>query len=303
MQNAIKNLKTLNANDIDFKYKNVDGKPQVTIRHKTNGVLTLFTPWLISAFGISSYKKFKGATEGLDDWTLDLKAMCYENLDLTKLEKEYDYAENKEQIACLMKFFNDLHQKAIDFAHTNSSKLFKADFNKKLSSKDTSQQREMIEDNVTHIVKKSDNKDANGNLYPDKITTKIMKKDELPDIVIEDFNYVPTNFSSWEELEENMTILVQKGTPLCAGLQVRSYFVNGKLGFTLKLMGIQVDDKRNNNKQSVFTFREKPVGVNNAVSSTASVSSSDTDAENSDNVDNEEIEVEEHEEEIEVEEN
>lgn len=291
MQNSTSNTETLNANDINFKDKNVDGKHQVTIRNKSGGVVTLLTPWLISAFGISSYKKYKGATEGLDDWTLDLKAVCYENLDLTKLEKEYDYAANKEQIAELMKFFNDLHQKAIDFAIANASKLFKADFVKKLLTKDVAQQREMIEDFVTPIVKKSDNKDAEGNFYPDKITGKIMKKDELPDIVVEDFNYSQIKFSSWTDLEETLSVLVQKGTPLRAGIQVRSYFVNGKLGFTLKLCGIQVDDKRNINKQSVFTFREKPVAAASIQSSQGS---------ESDDVDNEDIEVEEHEEEIEV---
>jgi len=290
MQNSTSNTQTLKANDINFKYKSIDGKHQVTIRYNSGGVVTLTTPWLISAFGISSYKKYKGATEGLDDWTLDLKAVCYENLDLTKLEKEYSYADNKAEITDLIKFFNDLHQKAIDFAIANASKLFKADFVKKLLTKDVEQQREMIEDFVTPIVKKSDNKDGEGNFYPDKITTKIMKKDELPDIVVEDFNYSKINFSSWTDLEETLSVLVQKGTPLRSGIQVRSYFVNGKLGFTLKLCGIQVDDKRNSNKQSVFTFREKPV-------SSASVQS--TQASDSD-VDNEEIEVEEHEEEIEV---
>ena len=289
MQNSNLNTQPLNANDINFKYKNVDGKHQVTIRLNSGGVVTLLTPWLISAFGISSYKKYKGATEGLDDWTLDLKAVCYENLDLTKLEKEYDYADNKEQIADLMNFFNELHQKAIDFAIANASKLFKADFVKKLLTKDISQQREMIEDFVTPIVKKSDKKDAEGNFYPDKITGKIMKKDDLPDIVVEDFNYSQITFSSWTDLEETLSILVQKGTPLRAGIQVRSYFVNGKLGFTLKLCGIQLDDKRNINKQSVFTFREKPASASVIKSS---VSESD--------VDNEDIEVEEHEEEIEV---
>jgi hypothetical protein len=279
MQDSILNTETLNANDYTLKHKNVDGNHQVSLRNNKGVVPTFWSPWMISAFGISSFKKFKGATEGLDDWTLDLKAACYGNLDLSKLGKEYDDVKNKSDIEHLIKFFSDIDKLGLDFAHANSSKLFKKEL-----------KRDVIEEGFTKkIVKKSEKKDTNGNFYPDTITAKIMKKGDVPDIVVEDFDYTQITFPSWENLEENLSVLAQKGTPLRAIMQLRPYFVNSKLGFTLKLCAIQVDDKRNIQRTSIFTFREKPVGA-----PVVQLPSSDSE------VDNEEIEVEEQEEEIEV---
>lgn len=279
MQNSILNTETLNINDYTLKYKNVDGNHQVSLRNSKGFVPTFWSPWMICPFGISSFKKYKGATEGLDDWTLDLKAACYENLDLTKLGKEFDFSKNKNDIEHLINFLYDIDKLGLDFAHANSSKLFKKEL-----------KRDVIEEGFTKkIVKKSDKKDSNGNFYPDVISTKIMKKGDSPDIVVEDFDYTQINFPTWENLEENLSVLVQKGTPLRAIMQLRPYFINSKLGFTIKLCAIQVDDKRNIQKTSVFTFREKPLGT-----PVPQLPSSDSE------VDNEEIEVEEQEEEIEV---
>lgn len=282
MQSSILNTETLNANDFTFKYKNVDGKHQVSLRNATGAGPIFWSPWLICPFGISSYMKSKGSTDTLNDWKLDLKMSCYENLDLTKLEKTFDSNKNKDDINHLIKFFSDLENKAIDFAHANTTKLFKKEL-----------KREIIEEAcISKILKKSDKKDASGNFYPDMFATKIMKnKEGLPDIVVEDFEFAQSNFPTWESIEEKLGNMVQKGTPLRAILQIRAYFVNSKLGFTIKLCAIQVDDKKKNVGQTVLTFRERPVGLS-TTKALSPPTDSDTDVVDDDiEVDEEEVEV------------
>ena len=156
---------TLNIENLVFKLKNVDGKYQTKIVDKNTGYPPIIkTPWQILPFSPSSFAKSKGATENLTDWTITAKASCYQTLELNNIE--YDYDKNKEEIKMLFKKLEDLYEKAIDFAHENSLKFFKKEL-----------KREIIEqaDYVTKIIKKSNKKDNDGNLYPDTITTKIMK--------------------------------------------------------------------------------------------------------------------------------
>jgi hypothetical protein len=301
MQTSILTTKNLNANDFTFKYKNVDGKHQVYLRNGVGSIPVFWSPWLIAPFGVSSYMKSKGSTETLNDWTLDLKASCYQNLDLSKLGKTFSYEDNKEDIEYLLQFFNQLQEKAIDFAHSNSKNLFKREM-----------KREIIEEAcITKILKKTDKKDAEGNFYPDKFTTKIGKdKNGLPDIVVEDFEYSQTTFSSsenvaqaWLDLEDKLGQLVPKGTPLRAIIQLKPYFVNGKLGFSLKLCAIQLDDKKKNSGPIVYTFREGSREITPSLTSVpyvTSVPSVSSTPSTSSIIDEEEIEVEEEEEEIEV---
>ena len=98
MQTSILTTKNLNANDYTFKYKNVDGKHQVNLRNGIGSIPVFWSPWLIAPFGVSSYMKSKGSTETLNDWTLDLKASCYQNLDLSKLGRHFHMKRIKKKL-------------------------------------------------------------------------------------------------------------------------------------------------------------------------------------------------------------
>lgn len=240
---------TLNIENLIFKLKNVEGKYQTKIVDKNTGYPPIIkTPWQILPFAPSSFAKSKGATENLTDWTITAKASCYQTLELNNIE--YDYDKNKEEIKTLFKKLEDLYEKAIDFAHENSLKFFKKEL-----------KREIIEqaDYVTKIIKKSNKKDNDGNLYPDTITTKIMKnvKDEsVPDIVIEDLEGNSIPIESWADIENKVSTIVTPGTPARLIIQLRTYLVNNKFGFSVKLCAIQIDNKKKNSMSSVISFKE-----------------------------------------------
>jgi hypothetical protein len=182
------------------------------------------------------------------DWTLDLKAACYETLDLKKID--CDYSKNSDMIKKLFGEIEILQNRLTDFAVENSAKLFKKEL-----------KREIIEEAyVAKIIKKSDKKDQDGNSYPDRITTKIMKniKTGNPDLIIEDFEENSIPIESWEEIETKVSGLIPKGTAGRSIIMFRPYLVNGKLGITIKLCAVQVDDKKKNSGSNVFTFRTGP---------------------------------------------
>lgn len=240
---------TLNIDNLTFKLKNVDGKYQTKIVNKNTGSPPIIkTPWIILPFAPSSFAKSKGATENLTDWTITAKASCYQTLELNNIE--YDYDKNKEEIKTLFQKLEDLYEKAIDFAHENSLKFFKKEL-----------KREIIEqaDYVTKIIKKSNKKDNEGNLYPDTITTKIMKNiknDTVPDVVIEDLEGNSIPIESWNDIEDKVSNIVTPGTPARLIIQLRTYLVNNKFGFSIKLCAIQLDNKKKNSMSNVFSFKE-----------------------------------------------
>jgi len=239
---------TFNADNFNFKLKLIDGKQQIKLTSKDGKLAIVNTPFMIFPFAPSSYAKSKGSTDMITDWTLDLKASCYENIDLKKIE--YDYVKNNELIKKLFTEIEKFEKKLCDFAFENSVKLFKKEL-----------KREIIEEAyVAKCIKKSDKKDGDGNSYPDRITTKIMKniKSGLPDLIIEDFEENTIPIESWDEIDTKISSLISKVTPIRSIIMFRPYLVNGKLGMTIKLCAVQVDDKKKNSGLNVFTFRTGP---------------------------------------------
>ena len=238
----------------EFKLKQVDGKFQVRFQNKNNGsLLTFKTPYMIVPFEPSSYSKSKGSTDNLNDWTIDVKAVCYDALNLSKMKDKngnsvtYDFENNKEQITKLFSIFREIREKAIDFLVDNCEKIWK----KKVK-------REIIDEAyMSKIIKESDKKDANGNLYPDRITCKIMKgKENVPEIAVEDYEGNLIKIDTWEDIETKLIPLVPKGTPAKLIIQVRASIVNSKFFITLKLCAIQIDDKTTTKVNNIFTFRD-----------------------------------------------
>jgi len=238
----------------EFKLKQVDGKFQVRFQNKNNGsLLTLKTPYMIVPFEPSSYLKSKGSTDNLNDWTIDVKAVCYDALNLSKMKDKngnsvtYDFENNKEQITKLFSIFREIREKAINFLFDNCEKIWK----KKVK-------REIIDEAyMSKIIKESDKKDANGNLYPDRITCKIMKgKENVPEIAVEDYEGNLIKIDTWEDIETKLVPLVPKGTPAKLIIQVRASIVNSKFFITLKLCAIQIDDKTKTKVNNIFTFRD-----------------------------------------------
>ena len=239
---------TFNADNFNFKLKLIDGKQQIKLTSKDGKLAIVYTPFMIVPFAPSSYAKSKGSTDMITDWTLDLKASCYENIDLKKIE--YDYVKNNELIKKLFTEIEKFEKKLCDFAFENSVKLFKKEL-----------KREIIEEAyVAKCIKKSDKKDGDGNSYPDRITTKIMKniKSGLPDLIIEDFEENTIPIESWDEIDTKISSLISKVTPIRSIIMFRPSLVNGKLGMTIKLCAVQVDDKKKNSGLNVFTFRTGP---------------------------------------------
>lgn len=237
-----------NAENFNYKLKVIDGKQQIKLTSKDGKLAIVNTPFMIFPFAPSSYSKSKGSTDIPTDWTLDLKAACYETLDIKKID--CDYSKNSIMIKKLFGEIEILQNRLTDFAVENSVKLFKKEL-----------KREIIEEAyVAKIIKKSDKKDGDGNPYPDRITTKIMKniKTGNPDIIIEDFEENSIPIESWDEIETKVSTLIPKGTAGRSIIMFRPYLVNGKLGITIKLCAVQVDDKKKNAGSNVFTFRTGP---------------------------------------------
>ena len=98
---------TFKADNFYFKIgKDKDGKNnQIRLLSKTGAIRPIIkTPWLIAPFSFSSYarSKNKDGTDPMTDWTLDLKASCYETFDISALKDEtYDHAKNQELINLL----------------------------------------------------------------------------------------------------------------------------------------------------------------------------------------------------------
>lgn len=271
-------IDNVNLENYTFKIKNVDGKYQTKIVNKTNGSpLIIKTPWLIIPFLPSSYAKKNGATENITDWTLSAKASCYQTLALTD-NIQYDYEKNKNEIEKLFKLFDDLNEKALDFAQENSQKLFKKELDRNFISK---------ADYVTKIIKSSTKKDNDGNFYPSTFTTKIMKdiKSSMPSLVIEDLEGKSIPIESWDDIENKLSQIVTPGTPARLIIQVRTYLVKAIMGFSIKLCAVQVDDKKKNNMNNVFTFSDPP-------SKTEKPKKSEEQTHDSDEEQNSEVEVE-----------
>jgi hypothetical protein len=260
MQNQPLTVDQLNIENYAFKQKLVDGKIQTRVVDKRTGYApTIKLPWMISPFGPGSYSMNKNNVELPTDWSLDVKAACYQTLDLKSMA--YDYQKNSYEIKSFFEFLGQLQSAAVDFAHANSVAFFKKEV-----------KRDVIEEAyIAPCVKKSLKKDNDGNPYPDTCTLKIMKNSKTngPDLVIEDLEGNSIPMISYEDIRDKFTTLVTKGTPIRAIIQLRTYLVNGKFGFSFKLCAMQLDDKKNRGGPSVFSFKDDVSGSSAPVSSSA----------------------------------
>lgn len=287
---TLTNPHDFNIENYIFKLKTVDGKHQVRFQNKSDGSLcTLKSPYVIFPFEPSSYSKSKGATENIQDWSIDIKAACYETLDLSKVKDKdgnsvsFNSEQNKQGIKEMFEAFKQIREKAIDFLAENSQKIWKKEV-----------KREIIEEAyISKLIKESDKTDNDGNPYPDRVTCKIMKgKEGNPEIVIEDFEGNPIDISSWDDIEEKMIPLVPKGSAGRIILQIRTSIVNSKFFITLKLCALQIDDKSKSRVNSVFTFREENSNQSKTVTENSN-DVEDSEEEEEDDDEDEEVDVEE----------
>ena len=247
MQNQPLTVDQLNIENYAFKQKLVDGKIQTRVVDKRTGqALTIKLPWMITPFGPGSYSMNKNNVELPTDWNIDVKAACYQTLDLKNMT--YDYQKNSYDIKLFFEFLGQLQSSAVDFAHANSVAFFKKEI-----------KRDVIEEAyIAPCVKKSLKKDNDGNPYPDTCTLKIMKNSKTngPDLIIEDLECNSILMNSYEDIRDKLPTIVTKGTPIRPIIQVRTYLVNGKFGFSFKLCAMQLDDKKNKGGPTVFSFKD-----------------------------------------------
>ena len=187
---------------------------------KTNSSLLIETPYCIAPFGASAYD---GGAKGLADeaksWSITIKAQGYQQQD----------SENQELITKFFEFAKAMDEKAIDYGITNSQAIF--------SKKYDENQRSIVADALyTRLIKPSGTDPTTGNPWPDKITLKVMKKDQLPDVMIFKDSPEPVNLDSWETLKNTIT----KGSSMKAIIEFRLYFLNKKFGINIRVLQIKL---------------------------------------------------------------
>jgi len=208
------------------------------INVETKSALYIETPYLINPFGVSSYDGGKTTSDDQKTYSLSLKADG---------GSQYD---NKEEIEYLFNFLKELDTKAIDYAIVNSLQIFKKKY-----SADDEKHRDLITTALYNsCVKPSIGSD--GKVYPDKITLKIMKNEQmLPEVMVFKDSPTPLEINSWESLQN----IVPKGTALKAIIQPKIYFVNGKMGVNFRVLQIKLPNIEKIGRPVTYAFSEKPV--------------------------------------------
>jgi hypothetical protein len=223
------NSHILSAKDLDIENilftvpkinKNTKQLSALIKNAKTNSTLLIETPYCITPFGASPYD---GGSKGLADeaksWSISLKAQGYQTQD----------DENKEMITKFFEFAKALDEKAIDYGITNSQTIF--------SKKYDESQRGIVADALyTRLIKPSAIDPNTGNPWPDKISLKISKKDQLPDVMIFKDSPEPITLDSWDTLKN----IITKGSSLKAIIEVKLYFLNKKFGINIKVLQIKL---------------------------------------------------------------
>ena len=187
---------------------------------KTNSSLLIETPYCIAPFGASAYDGgAKGLADDAKSWSITIKAQGYQQQD----------SENQELIIKFFEFAKAMDEKAIDYGITNSQSIF--------SKKYDESQRSIVADALyTRLIKPSGTDPSTGNPWPDKITLKVMKKDQLPDVMIFKDSPEPVNLDSWETLKNTIT----KGSSMKAIIEFRLYFLNKKFGINIRVLQIKL---------------------------------------------------------------
>ena len=244
---SVQTVKTLNIENVAITSLRTDKVTKrlsaAIIDQLTRSALYIQTTNLIAPFGVSAYDggNGKGIQEESKSWSLVLKAAGGPN-------------ENIEEITFLMNFLKALDEKAIDYAMTNSFAIFKKKYD--------SSQRGVVTDLLyNRCVKPSVSSD--GTVYPDKITLKVMKNENmLPDVLVFKNSPDPLEITGWDMLQS----LVPKGTPIQAIVQPRLYFVNGKMGINFRVLQIKLPNFEKVGRPVSYAFSEPPsssTGENN----------------------------------------
>jgi hypothetical protein len=224
---------------------------------KTNNVLFIETPYCIAPFGASS---FEGGTKGLSDdaksWSIAIKAQGYSQ-DL----------ENQENITKFFEFAKAIDEKAIDYGITHSQSIF--------SKKYDENQRSIVADALfTRCIKPSGVDPNTGNLWPDKLSLKVVRNKEtsLPDVMIFKDSLEPVNIDSWDTLKNVIT----KGCCMKAIVEFRLYFLNKKFGINVRVIQIKLLSIDRPGKPTSYAFSEALIKNDNDRAETKLIKNNET---------------------------
>lgn len=250
------------------------------INSKTRSAVYIETPYLINPFGISSYDGGKTISEDQRTYSLSLKAAGGQN-------------ENAEEIQALFNYLKALDEKAIDYGLLHSQQIFKKKY-------EESQRSILVDLLYNRCVKPSVSTD--GTVYPDKITLKVMKNEQmLPDVLVFKDSPTPLEISSWDALQN----AIPKGTAIKVIMQPRLYFVNGKMGINFRVLQVKLPNFEKVGRPVTYAFSETPSEstptLTEQVKALPPVDTTKTT--DSEEEDDEEEEEEEDDEEVEVDEN
>jgi len=244
------------------------------INDLTRSAVYIETPYLINAFGITSYDGGKVISEEQKTYSITLKAVGGQN-------------ENPEDVLKLFNYLKDLDEKAIDYGLLHSQQFFKKKY-------EQTQRSILVDLLYNRCVKPSIGSD--GTVYPDKLTLKIMKNDSmLPDVLVFKDSPNPLEINSWETLQN----LIGKGMPVKVIMQPRLYFVNNKMGINGRILQIKLPNFEKVGRPIKYAFSEEAVEskpLQEKVTSTpvdnTVTNDSDEEVDDSDEEDNSEVEVE-----------
>jgi len=247
------NSHILSAKDLDIEQtvftvpkinKNTKQLGAIIKNANTNSTLLIETPYCIAPFGASAYDGgAKGLADDAKSWSITLKAQGYQQQD----------TENQELITKFFDFAKAIDEKAIDYGIANSQTIF--------SKKYEESQRGIVADALYSRCIKPSGTDVNtGNPWPDKITLKVMKKDQLPDVMIFKDSSEPVHLDSWETLKNVIT----KGSSMKAIIEFRLYFLNKKFGINVRVLQIKLVSIERPGRPVSYAFSESLPAIKNS---------------------------------------
>jgi len=243
------------------------------INTETKSAIYFETPYLITPFGVSFFDGGKNIAEDQKSYSIVLKATGGQN-------------ENQEVINKFFDYFRNLDKKAVDYAITHSQTLFK----KKYSE----EQRNIVEDMLYNKCVKG-SVSADGTVYPDKITLKIMRKEDgSPDLLVFKDSPTPLEIGTFENLQNQ----IPKGMAIKVIGKVKFYCVNGKIGINFQAIQVKLPNFEKVGRPVTYAFADSATTVSvtdNVLQKAVSVASVIVKEEESaeDSEEESEVEVEE----------
>jgi len=225
---TVENLKIENVIITDLKPNQKKQLSASILNKLTNSALFIETPYLINPFGVSFYDS-GGLKDEQKSYSISLKSVG-------------GNGESPEKIQALFDFFKQLDEKVIQYGIKNSEKIFKKKYDETL-----------VKAFYNAGIKPSQS-DPNGGFYPDKISLKIMKKEDFsPDLLVFKDSQQPLNLTSWEELQN----LIVKGTPVKAIIQPKFYIVNGKFGVNFRVLQMKIPSVQRVSRPITYAFSDE----------------------------------------------